>query len=189
MDNRARKSLHIPVIKHRLDNGLTVLIVEDHRLPQVAVNLWYHVGSKDEAPGKTGFAHLFEHMMFQGSEHYAQDFFKPLEEVGARLNGSTAEDRTNYWEVVPRSYLERALWLESDRMGCLLPAMDQAKLDNQRDVVKNERRQTVENEPYGVAEEALLSALYPEGHPYHHSIIGSMADLDRATLEDVKDFF
>ncbi len=189
MDNRARKSLNIPVAKHRLDNGLTVLLVEDHRLPQVAVNLWYHVGSKDEAPGKTGFAHLFEHMMFQGSEHYAQDFFKPLEEVGARLNGSTAEDRTNYWEVVPKAYLERALWLESDRLGYLLPAMDQAKLDNQREVVKNERRQTVENEPYGVAEEALLCALYPEGHPYHHSIIGSMADLDKATLEDVQDFF
>ncbi len=189
MDSRARKSLEIPVIKHRLDNGLTVLLVEDHRLPQAAVNLWYHVGSKDEAPGKTGFAHLFEHMMFQGSEHFGEDFFKPLEEVGARLNGSTAEDRTNYWEVVPSAYLERALWLESDRMGFLLPAMDQAKLDNQRDVVKNERRQTVENEPYGVAEEALLGALYPQGHPYHHSIIGSMDDLDGATLEDVKGFF
>jgi zinc protease len=189
MDDRARTSLRIPVSKHRLDNGLTVLLVEDHRLPQAAVNLWYHVGSKDEVPGKTGFAHLFEHMMFQGSEHYPQDFFKPLEEVGARLNGSTAEDRTNYWEVVPGAYLERALWLESDRMGFLLPAMDQAKLDNQRDVVKNERRQTVENEPYGVAEEVLLEALYPLGHPYRHSIIGSVADLDGATLEDVKDFF
>lgn len=189
MDERTRSSMHIPVTKHRLDNGLTVLIVEDHRLPQAAVNLWYHVGSKDEVPGKTGFAHLFEHMMFQGSEHYPQDFFKPLEEVGARLNGSTAEDRTNYWEVVPSSYLERALWLESDRMGFLLPAMDQAKLDNQREVVKNERRQTVENEPYGVAEEALLEALYPAGHPYRHPIIGSMADIDAATLEDVQDFF
>lgn len=189
MDERSRSSLRIPVSKHRLDNGLTVLIVEDRRLPQAAVNLWYHVGSKDEVPGKTGFAHLFEHMMFQGSEHYPQDFFKPLEEVGARLNGSTAEDRTNYWEVVPTAYLERALWLESDRMGFLLPAMDQAKLDNQRDVVKNERRQTVENEPYGVAEEILLEALYPMGHPYRHSIIGSMEDLDGATLEDVQGFF
>lgn len=189
MDERTRSSIHIPVTKHRLDNGLTVLLVEDHRLPQVAVNLWYHVGSKDEVPGKTGFAHLFEHMMFQGSEHFPQDFFKPLEEVGARLNGSTAEDRTNYWEVVPSAYLERALWLESDRMGFLLPAMDQAKLDNQREVVKNERRQTVENEPYGMAEEALLEALYPEGHPYRHSIIGSMADIGAATLEDVQEFF
>ncbi len=189
MDERTRSSMHIPVTKHRLDNGLTVLLVEDHRLPQAAVNLWYHVGSKDEVPGKTGFAHLFEHMMFQGSEHYPQDFFKPLEEVGARLNGSTAEDRTNYWEVVPSAYLERALWLESDRMGFLLAAMDQAKLDNQREVVKNERRQTVENEPYGVAEEALLEALYPAGHPYRHSIIGSMADIDAATLEDVQAFF
>ncbi|OYW06890.1 MAG: hypothetical protein B7X11_00720, partial [Acidobacteria bacterium 37-65-4] len=189
MDERTRSSIHIPVTKHRLDNGLTVLLVEDHRLPQVAVNLWYHVGSKDEVPGKTGFAHLFEHMMFQGSEHFPKDFFKPLEEVGARLNGSTAEDRTNYWEVVPSAYLERALWLESDRMGFLLPAMDQAKLDNQREVVKNERRQTVENEPYGVAEEALLEALYPAGHPYRHSIIGSMADIDAATLEDVQGFF
>jgi predicted Zn-dependent peptidase len=189
MDERTRSNMHIPVTKHRLDNGLTVLLVEDHRLPQAAVNLWYHVGSKDEAPGKTGFAHLFEHMMFQGSEHYPQDFFKPLEEVGARLNGSTAEDRTNYWEVVPSAYLERALWLESDRMGFLLPAMDQAKLDNQREVVKNERRQTVENEPYGVAEEAILEALYPAGHPYRHPIIGSMADIDAATLEDVQAFF
>ncbi len=189
MNEQTRSSIRIPVTKHRLDNGLTVLLVEDHRLPQVAVNLWYHVGSKDEAPGRTGFAHLFEHMMFQGSEHFPRDFFKPLEEVGARLNGSTAEDRTNYWEVVPSAYLERALWLESDRMGFLLPAMDQAKLDNQREVVKNERRQTVENEPYGVAEEALLEALYPAGHPYRHSIIGSMADIDAASLEDVKDFF
>ena len=182
-------SIDLKVEKHVLGNGLTVLLHEDHRLPQAAVSVWYHVGSKDESPGKTGFAHLFEHMMFQGSEHYPDDFFKPMEEIGGRLNGSTSEDRTNYWEVVPVAYLERALWLESDRMGHLLPAMDQAKLDNQREVVKNERRQTVDNEPYGVAEEALLEALYPVGHPYHHSVIGSMSDLDRATLEDVKDFF
>ncbi len=182
-------SIDLKVGKQVLDNGLTLLLYEDHRLPQAAVSIWYHVGSKDETPGKTGFAHLFEHMMFQGSEHYPDDFFKPMEEIGGRLNGSTSEDRTNYWEVVPIAYLERALWLESDRMGHLLPAMDQAKLDNQREVVKNERRQTMDNEPYGVAEEALLEALYPVGHPYHHSVIGSMSDLDRATLEDVKDFF
>lgn len=179
----------LPVRRHFLSNGLAVLLYEDHRLPQAAVNIWYHVGSKDEVKGKTGFAHLFEHLMFQGSEHCRQDFFRPLEEVGARLNGSTAEDRTNYWEVVPSEYLERALWLESDRMGHLLPAIDQGNLDNQREVVKNERRQNVDNEPYGVAEEALLRALYPEGHPYHHPVIGSMEDLDRATLEDVQAFF
>jgi len=180
---------HLNVARRVLANGLTVLAYEDHRLPQVAVNVWYHVGSKDEAPGKTGFAHLFEHMMFQGSEHYPEDFFRPLEAVGARLNGSTAEDRTNYWEVVPSEYLERALWLESDRMGWLLSALDQPKLDNQREVVKNERRQTMENEPYGVGEEPLLEALFPQGHPYRHSIIGSMEDLDRASLEDVHGFF
>lgn len=172
-----------------LRNGLTVIIHEDHRLPQAAVNVWYHVGSKNEVKGKTGFAHLFEHLMFQGSEHYPDDYFKPLEEIGARLNGSTAEDRTNYWEVVPVAYLERALWLESDRMGWLPEAITQEKLDNQREVVKNERRQTMDNQPYGAAEETMLSLLYPNDHPYHHSVIGSMEDLDAATLEDVKDFF
>ncbi|MEW6758668.1 MAG: pitrilysin family protein [Acidobacteriota bacterium] len=175
--------------KHRLPNGLTLILYEDHRLPQAAVDLWYHVGSKDERPGRTGLAHLFEHMMFQGSAHSPQDYFRSLEEVGARLNGSTSEDRTNYWEVVAASYLERALFLEADRMGWLLPGLNQEKLDNQREVVKNERRQTVENEPYGVAEEVLLANLYPEGHPYHHSVIGSMSDLDAASLEDVHAFF
>ncbi len=175
--------------KRVLKNGLCVLIHEDHRLPQVAVNLWYHVGSKDEERGRTGFAHLFEHMMFQGSEHYPEDFFRPLEEIGARLNGSTSEDRTNYWEVAPSAYLERALWLESDRMGWLLPALTQAKLDNQRDVVKNERRETLENEPYGIAEELLPPILYPKGHPYDHPIIGSVEDLDHASLEDIGAFF
>ncbi len=189
MTERSGNRFRIPFTKHKLANGLTVILCENPRLPQAAVNLWYHVGSKDEVEGRTGFAHLFEHLMFQGSEHYPDDFFRPLEEVGARLNGSTSEDRTNYWEVVPVSYLERALWLESDRMGWLLPAIDQTKLDNQREVVKNERRQTTDNQPYGVAEEACLEALYPKGHPYHHSIIGSMADLDSATLDDVKGFF
>ena len=189
MTGSTRGRFHLNYRRHKLANGLTVILYEDHRLPQAAVDVWYHVGSKDEVPGRTGFAHLFEHLMFQGSEHYNDDFFKPLEEIGARLNGSTSEDRTNYWEVVPVPYLERALWLESDRMGWLLPAIDQVKLDNQRDVVKNERRQTMDNQPYGVAEEACLEALYPVGHPYRHSVIGSMADLDAATLEDVKDFF
>ncbi|MEJ2367600.1 MAG: insulinase family protein [Acidobacteriota bacterium] len=189
MSSRFSEHFHLNVRKHRLPNGLTVLLYEDHRLPQVAVNVWYHVGSKDEVPGKTGFAHLFEHMMFQGSEHFPDDYFKPLEEIGARLNGSTSEDRTNYWEVVPSAYLERALWMEADRMGYLLPAVDQPKLDNQRDVVKNERRQTLENEPYGISEEILPPILFPRNHPYHHSVIGSMEDLDSATLEDVKDFF
>ena len=129
----------VPFERHLLANGLTLILHEDHRLPQAAVNIWYHVGSKDEEPGRTGFAHLFEHLMFQGSEHYRDDFFKPLEIIGARLNGSTAEDRTNYWEVVPTPFLERVLWLEADRMGWLPPAIDQAKLDNQREVVKNER--------------------------------------------------
>jgi zinc protease len=179
----------IPFEKHRLANGLTVIVHENRRLPQAAVDLWYHVGSKDERPGRTGLAHLFEHMMFQGTLHCPGDFFRPLEEVGARLNGSTSEDRTNYWEVVPSEYLDRALFLEADRMGWLLPALTEEKFQNQREVVKNERRQTVENEPYGVAEEVLLACLYPEGHPYHHPVIGSMEDLDRATLEDVKAFF
>ncbi len=189
MAKSAPSHFDIQVEKHVLKNGLCVLVHEDHALPQVAVNLWYHVGSKDEEPGRTGFAHLFEHMMFQGSEHYPDDFFRPLEEIGARLNGSTSEDRTNYWEVVPSAYLERALWLESDRMGWLLGALTQEKLDNQRDVVKNERRETLENEPYGVAEEILPSVLYPKGHPYDHPVIGSMEDLDRASLGDVGAFF
>lgn len=179
----------IPFEKHRLANGLTVLVHENRRLPQVAVDVWYHVGSKDERPGQTGLAHLFEHMMFQGTLHGPGDFFRPLEEVGARLNGSTSEDRTNYWEVVPSEYLDRALFLEADRMGWLLPALTEEKFRNQREVVKNERRQTVENEPYGVADEVLLACLYPEGHPYRHPVIGSMEDLDRATLEEVKAFF
>lgn len=189
MAERTKHPFRVEFSKFRLRNGLTVIVHEDHRLPQAAVNVWYHVGSKNEAKGKTGFAHLFEHLMFQGSEHYPDDYFKPLEEIGARLNGSTAEDRTNYWEVVPVAYLGRALWLESDRMGWLPGAITQEKLDNQREVVKNERRQTMDNQPYGAAEETMLSLLYPEDHPYHHSVIGSMDDLDAATLDDVKDFF
>jgi zinc protease len=146
-----------------------VLIHEDHALPIVAVNVWYHVGSKNEVPGRTGFAHLFEHLMFEGSQHYDRGYFHPLQEAGASLNGSTNADRTNYWEVVPTNALDLALWMESDRMGYLLPALTDAKFENQRDVVLNERRQNYENRPYGLAGMAIVSALYPADHPYHCS--------------------
>ena len=175
--------------KYRLSNGLEVILHEDHSTPIVGVNLWYHVGSKNERPGRTGFAHLFEHMMFQGSKHYDRDYFGPLQEAGGRLNGSTNQDRTNYWETVPSNYLELALWMESDRMGFLLPAMTQEKFENQRDVVKNERRQSYENRPYGLAYETLLAALFPPDHPYSWPTIGSMADLDAASRDDVAQFF
>jgi len=175
--------------KYKLPNGLEVILHEDHSTPIVGVNLWYHVGSKNERPGRTGFAHLFEHMMFQGSKHYDHDYFGPLQKAGARLNGSTNPDRTNYWETVPSNYLELALWMESDRMGFLLPAMSQEKLDNQRDVVKNERRQSYENRPYGLAYEVILAAMFPPEHPYSWPTIGSMADISAASREDVADFF
>lgn len=176
--------------KFELSNGLDVIFHEDHSVPIVAVNVWYHVGSAREKPGRTGFAHLFEHMMFQGSENVAEkEHFRSIQGVGGNLNGSTAEDRTNYWETVPSNYLEMALWLESDRMGFLLPAMTQKKLDNQRDVVKNERRQSYENRPYGLAWETMFAALYPSEHPYHWPVIGSMADLSAAGLEDMQGFF
>jgi zinc protease len=175
--------------KYTLSNGLQVILHEDHTTPIVAVNVWYHVGSKDERPGRTGFAHLFEHMMFQGSKHYDKVFFGPIQTVGGQLNGSTATDRTNYWETVPANYLELALWMESDRMGYLLPAMTQAKLDNQRDVVKNERRQTYENRPYGLVHETILSVLYPPEHTYSWPPIGSMRDITEASRDDIADFF
>ena len=179
----------LKVEKYALPNGLTVILHEDHKTPVVAVNVWYRVGSKDEQPGRTGFAHLFEHMMFLGSKHHNEDFSRPLEKLGAEDNATTDTDRTDYFETVPSNVLELALWLESDRMGFLLPAMTQEKLDNEREVVKNERRQTVDNVPYGQAEQVLLEALYPAGHPYHHSVIGSMADLSAARLADVAAFF
>ncbi len=179
----------IPFEKYTLPNGLQVILHEDHSTPIVCVNIWYHVGSKDEQIGRTGFAHLFEHMMFQGSEHYDQDYFKPLQEAGGRLNGSTSQDRTNYWETVPSNYLELALWMESDRMGHLLPAMSQEKLDNQRDVVKNERRQSYENRPYGLVYETILAAMFPPEHPYSWPTIGYMEDLNRASREDIAQFF
>jgi zinc protease len=174
--------------KFTLPNGLQVILHEDHTIPMAAVNLWYRVGSKNEKPGRTGFAHIFEHMMFQGSQHADADYFQPLESIGGEINGSTSEDRTNYWENVPSDQLERALWMEADRMGYLLPAMTEAKLGNQKDVVKNEKRQG-ENQPYAVAEELLLQMQYPAEHPYRHTVIGSMEDLSAASLDDVKDFF
>jgi len=187
---RERATVDLPFVAFTLPNGLRVIVHEDRSVPLVAVNIWYHVGSKDERPGRTGFAHLFEHVMFEGSANVPEGKFDELlEAAGGNNNGSTSVDRTNYWETVPSSALELALWLEADRMGWLLPAMTQEKLDGQREVVKNERRQSYENRPYGLAWERILAELYPSGHPYRHPTIGSMADLDAATLEDVKDFF
>jgi len=183
------KAVDIPYASFTLDNGLRVIVHTDRKAPIVAVSVWYHIGSKDEPQGKTGFAHLFEHLMFNGSENANDDFFKPLESVGATdLNGTTWFDRTNYFETVPTGALDLTLFLESDRMGHLLGAIDQAKLDNQRAVVQNEKRQG-DNEPYGLVEYAQLAALFPDGHPYRHSTIGSMADLDAASLDDVKTWF
>ncbi|MFZ2490626.1 MAG: pitrilysin family protein, partial [Thermoanaerobaculia bacterium] len=175
--------------EYRLPNGLRVILHEDHSTPIVAVNVWYHVGSKNEVPGRTGFAHLFEHMMFQGSKNYNDDYFKPLQEAGANLNGSTNTDRTNYWEVVPSNFVELALFLEADRMGGLLEAMTEEKLANQRSVVKNEKRQNYDNRPYGLVTAKIAETLYPKDHPYHWLTIGSLDDLSAASIEDVKDFF
>ena len=181
--------MNIAYSKHTLANGLDVLIHEDRSCPIVSVNIWYHVGSKNEVPGRTGFAHFFEHLMFEGSEHYDKGYFPPLQGAGALLNGSTNADRTNYWEVVPTSAFELALWMESDRMGFLLPALTAAKFENQRDVVLNERRQSYENRPYGLAPIAMLAALYPADHPYHWPTIGEIADLRAARVEEVREFF
>ncbi len=184
-----QSQIEIPYSKFVLKNGLTVLVHEDHKAPIVAVNIWYHVGSKNEKPGRTGFAHLFEHLMFNGSENYNSDYFKVLEPLGATdLNGTTNNDRTNYFQNVPTSALDVALWMESDRMGHLLGAIDQAKLDEQRGVVQNEKRQG-ENEPYGITEELITKATYPAGHPYSWTVIGSMADLSAASLQDVQEWF
>ncbi len=176
--------------QYKLTNGLNVILHQDDRVPIVAVNVWYDVGSKNERPGKTGFAHLFEHMMFQGSAHVPADLhFKLIQRVGGTLNGSTFFDRTNYYETLPSHYLEMGLWLEADRMGFLLPALDQAKLDNQLDVVKNERRQRVDNQPYGRWLEKILEMAFEPDFPYHWPVIGYMEDLDRVTLDDVREFF
>ena len=166
-----------------------MLLHEAHGCPIVAVNIWYHVGSKNETPGHTGFAHLFEHLMFEGSQHHDSGFFQPLQAAGASLNGSTNADRTNYWEVVPASALELALWMESDRMGYLLPALTEQKFVNQRDVVLNERRQNYENRPYGLASMAMLATLFPDDHPYHWTTIGEIADLNAAKVDEAHEFF
>ena len=182
-------TLDIPYQKFVLPNGLTVLVHEDRKAPVVSLAVWYHVGSKDEPAGKTGFAHLFEHLMFNGSENYPGEFFEPFEQVGATgMNGTTWFDRTNYFETVPTTAVDMALWMESDRMGHLLGAIDQKTLDEQRGVVQNEKRQG-ENQPYGRVDELMLAQTFPANHPYHHDTIGSMADLNAASLEDVKTWF
>lgn len=173
----------------KLKNGLRVILHEDHSTPIVGVNLWYHVGSKNEVPGKTGYAHLFEHMMFQGSKNYDDDFFKPIQEAGGTLNGSTNADRTNYFEVVPSNFLELALFMEADRMGGLLEVLNEAKLANQRDVVKNEKRQNYDNQPYGLIGAKINETLYPADHPYHWLTIGSLDDLTKASRDDIAAFF
>ncbi len=190
MGATAFSQIDIRYEQYTLSNGLTVILHENHSAPLTAVVVMYHVGSKNEKAKRTGFAHLFEHMMFQGSAHVGNhEHFKLLQEVGGNINGFTTEDGTTYFEVVPSNYLELGLYLESDRMGFLLPAMDQVKLDNQRDVVKNERRQNYDNVPYGTADEKIAAALYPPTHPYSWPVIGNMADLSAASLEDVQDFF
>ena len=184
------QALHVPYQSFTLPNGLQVLLHEDHSVPLVSVNVWYHVGSSDEKPGRTGFAHLFEHIMFMGSQHVPTgEFDRLLEAAGGDNNGSTTEDRTNYYEDAPGNALPLPLWLDSDRMGFLLPEITADKVDLQRGVVQNERRQSYENRPYGLAEENILQRLYPPDHPYHWPVIGSMADLSAATLDDVRGFF
>jgi len=179
----------LPYAKRTLSNGLDVIVHEDHHVPIVAVNVWYHVGSKNERPGRTGFAHLFEHLMFEGSAHHNTGYFPPIQRAGGLLNGSTNTDRTNYWEVVPTSAVDLALWMESDRMGYLLPAVTPERFETQRDVVLNERRQNYENRPYGFALMALVAALFHEQHPYNWPTIGSADDLRAMRLEDVQAFF
>ena len=184
--------LEVPDIEFEtftLDNGLTVVVHEDRKVPMVAVNIWYHVGSKNEKPGKTGFAHLFEHLMFNGTENYNAEYFEPFEKIGATdQNGTTNSDRTNYFQNVPTNALDLALWMESERMGHILNVIDQDKLDEQRGVVQNEKRQG-ENQPYGQVWNAIGEAVFPKGHPYSWSVIGSMDDLNAATLDDVKEWF
>src|SRR5579884_3718814 len=180
----------IDIIEHRLANGLRVVLSEDHLTPVAAVCLWYDVGSRHEVAGRTGLAHLFEHLMFQGSASVkGNGHFELIQAAGGSLNGTTSFERTNYFETMPAHQLELALWLEADRMGSLLVALDETSLENQRDVVKNERRQRYDNVPYGTAFERLTAMAYPEGHPYHHTPIGSMADLDAASLADAQAFF
>ncbi len=187
---QASSSIKIPFESYTLANGLTIITSIDRTTPTVAVNMWYHVGSKNEVKGRTGFAHLFEHVMFTGSGHVPYGLHDKLTEgVGGSNNGTTSNDRTTYYETVPSNYVESALWLEADRMGFLLDSLDLAKLNAQRDIVKNERRQGVDNQPYGRAFEILAQATYPASHPYSWDVIGSMVDLSAATEEDVKSFF
>src|SRR5277367_6414103 len=179
--------------KYQLPNGLTVILSEDHRLPEVAVDVWYHVGAANQVPGKSGFAHLFEHMMFSGAKHIGPEPFKILEGIGTSAgrmaNGTTSEDRTNYIEVVPSSELPTALWLESDRMAFLLDTLDEKKLNVQRDVVSNERRQSYENRPYGTAQLRMCDLFYPKPHPYYDCVIGTIAEIQSASMDDLRGFF
>src|SRR5688500_14785342 len=182
--------MRIPVESYRLPNGLHVVLSQNHTAPIVAVNLWYHVGSANERPERTGFAHLFEHMLFQGSSNVeANEHFELVQRAGGTLNGSTWLDRTNYYETLPSNQLAIALWLEADRMARMVPALTQSKLDTQRDVVKNERRWSIDNQPYGTWWEKLPALCFPPKHPLHHSLMGSMEDLDAASLDDVSKFF
>jgi zinc protease len=181
--------MEIPYTTHRLANGLDVIVHVDRHIPMAAVSVWYHVGSRHEQPGRTGFAHLFEHLMFKGSAHHPDGYFEALQEAGGLVNGSTNTDRTNYWEVVPSQYLELALWMESDRMGHLLPALSEQKFATEREVVLNERRQNYENRPYGLSLVALATALYPPDHPYSWMTIGAPADLVASTVDDARAFF
>ncbi|HET9228316.1 MAG TPA: pitrilysin family protein, partial [Thermoanaerobaculia bacterium] len=182
--------LQLPFERATLSNGLRVVLHPDRSLPLITVNLWYHVGSKNERPGRTGFAHLFEHMLFQGSEHVpANEHFRYLQQVGGVANGSTWYDRTNYFETLPSNNLDLGLWLESDRMGFLLPALTEESMETQRNVVMNERRQRVDNQPYGRATETMYSLLFPPDHPYSWPVIGYMEDIAAATLEEVRQFF
>jgi zinc protease len=186
----ASNAIKIPYETYKLPNGLNVILSVDRTTPTVAVNVWYHVGSKNEMAGRTGFAHLFEHVMFTGSGHVPYGTHDKLTEgVGGNNNGSTTNDRTNYYENIPSNYLESSLWMESDRMGFLLDTLDIAKLNAQRDIVKNERRQSYDNQPYGRVGEIFAAAMYPAGHPYSWPVIGSMTDLSAASEEDVKAFF
>jgi zinc protease len=189
MTAEASPVIDLPFTKRTLANGLDVIVHEDHHVPIVAVNLWYHVGSKNEQPGRTGFAHLFEHLMFEGSEHHNAGYFAPLQAAGGQLNGSTNADRTNYWEVVPTNAIDLALWMESDRMAFLLPALTKERFETQRDVVLNERRQNYENRPYGLAMMAIVAALFPPDHPYHWMTIGAAEDIQAMEFEDVREFF
>jgi zinc protease len=181
--------MDIPYTKRTLDNGLQVVVHEDRHIPMAAVSVWYHVGSRHEVPGRTGFAHLFEHLMFKGSQHHPDGYFEALQDVGGVVNGSTNTDRTNYWEIVPSQALELALWMESDRMGHLVPALSDEKFTTEREVVLNERRQNYENRPYGLSSLALATALYAPDHPYAWPTIGMPADLLASSVDDARAFF